>query len=68
MGEDAEQKQTDEGRGKHAGGFPFTVGRHVVQVAVLLLFAVPVLVAGWSLLGGTVRGDNPHARPVPLPS
>ncbi|HAM15505.1 MAG TPA: 4Fe-4S ferredoxin, partial [Eggerthellaceae bacterium] len=67
MGEDAEQKQTDEGRGKHAGGFPFTVVRHVVQVAVLLLFAVPVLVAGWSLLGGTVGGDNPQATPADFP-
>ena len=45
-------------------GFPFTVARHIVQVLVLALFLVPVLVAGWSLFGGTVGGDNTIATPA----
>ena len=46
------------------GGFPFTMVRRVVQVAMLLLFLIPVLVAGWALLGGTVGGDNMIATPA----
>lgn len=48
-------------------GFPFTIVRHVVQVAVLLVFIAPVLVAGWQLLGGTEGGETPIATPAELP-
>ena len=47
------------GPGKKA--FPFTVVRHAVQVFVLVLFMLPVLVAGWSLFGGTMGGNDPFA-------
>lgn len=43
--------------------FPFTIVRHVVQVVVLLLFLAPVFLAGWSLFGGTVGGDNAMGTP-----
>ena len=46
------------------GGFPFTIVRHVVQVVLLLVFLVPLFVAGWALLGGTVGGDNAIATPA----
>ena len=49
---------------QRAKSFPFTVVRHIVQVLVLALFLVPVLVAGWSLFGGTVGGDNTIATPA----
>lgn len=52
---------------KAARGFPFTIVRHVVQVCILLLFLVPVLVAGWGLFGGTVGGDNQMATPSGFP-
>jgi ferredoxin-type protein NapH len=45
-------------------GFPFTVVRRIVQVLVLLLFLVPVLVAGWGLFGGMVGGDDAIATPA----
>lgn len=45
-------------------GRPFTVARRIVQVLVLVLFLVPVLAAGWSLLGGTVGGDNAIGTPA----
>ena len=48
---------------KAKSGFPFTVVRHFVQVAILLLFLAPVLLAGWKLFGGTVGGDNAIATP-----
>jgi len=50
--------------GKKTGkGFPFSIVRHVVQVCVLLLFIVPVLVAGWSLFGGTVGSNDAQNTP-----
>ena len=52
---------------KKTGGKAFAIVRHVVQVVVLLLFLVPVLVAGWSLFGGTVGGDNAVGTPAQLP-
>lgn len=52
---------------KKRAGFPFTIVRHVVQVVVLLLFLVPVLIAGWSLFGMTVGGDNAMGTPADLP-
>ena len=32
--------------------------RHAVQIAALLLFAAPLLVAGWGLFGVSVGGDD----------
>jgi len=55
----AENEQKKKGK-----SFPFTAVRHVVQVLVLLLFLVPVLAAGWALLGGTTGGDNAMATPA----
>ena len=57
MNDDTNEKK------KAQGGFPFTVVRHIVQVAILLLFLAPVLLAGWKLFGGTVGGDNAIATP-----
>lgn len=48
-------------------GFPITVVRHVVQVVALLVFAAPLLVAGWALLGGTIGGDAAIGTPAELP-
>ena len=62
MGEESNRRGA--GRKK---GFPFTVVRHGVQVVVLVLFLVPVLAAGWSLLGGTVGGDNAMPTPSGFP-
>ena len=39
--------------------------RHAVQAAALVLFAAPVLAAGWSLFGTSVGGDA--ATPAQLP-
>lgn len=58
---DEEKKDQKAQAGK---GFPFTVVRRIVQVLVLLLFLVPVLVAGWGLFGGMVGGDDVIATPA----
>lgn len=58
---DEEKKDQKAQTGK---GFPFTVVRRIVQVLVLLLFLVPVLVAGWGLFGGMVGGDDVIATPA----
>lgn len=44
--------------------FPFTVVRHIVQAIVLVVFLVPLFLAGWSLFGGTVGGDNAMSTPA----
>ena len=44
--------------------FPFTIVRHIVQVIVLVVFLAPVFLAGWSLFGGTVGGDNAMGTPA----
>ena len=44
--------------------FPFTIVRHIVQVIVLAVFLGPVFLAGWSLFGGTVGGDNAMGTPA----
>ena len=41
--------------------------RHAVQIAALLLFAAPLLVAGWGLFGVSVGGDDPVPAPADLP-
>ena len=41
--------------------------RHGVQVVALVLFAAPVLLAGWSLFGVSVGGDDPVSTPADLP-
>ena len=43
--------------------FPFTIVRRIVQVVVLIIFLVPVLLAGWNLFGGTVGGDTSMGTP-----
>ena len=54
-----EKQKTTEPANKDKGTFPFTIVRHVVQVLALLLFLAPVVVAGWSLFGGTTGGNTP---------
>ncbi len=44
--------------------FPFTIVRHIVQVIVLAVFLAPVFLAGWSLFGGTIGGDNAMGTPA----
>lgn len=41
--------------------------RHTVQAAVVVLFAAPVLAAGWSLFGVSVGGDDAAFTPAELP-
>lgn len=41
--------------------------RHAVQAAALALFAAPVLLAGWSLLGQSAGGDDAVPTPAELP-
>ena len=42
----------------------WTIARRVVQIAALLLFCLPVLVAGWGLFGQFVGGDLEVATPA----
>ncbi len=59
----SDEKKKD--RKAQAGkGFPFTIVRRIVQVLVLLLFLVPLFVAGWGLFGGLVGGDDVIATPA----
>ena len=41
--------------------------RHAVQAAALALFALPLVVAGWSLFGMLAGGEEPAATPADLP-
>ena len=61
---DGEAKKQPAPNGK---GFPFGIVRHIVQVAVLLLFLISLFVSGWSLFGGTVGGDNAAHTPSMFP-
>ncbi|MBQ3302632.1 MAG: 4Fe-4S binding protein [Eggerthellaceae bacterium] len=61
---DESEKTTTQ---KPRKGFPFTLVRHIVQACALILFAIPVLAAGWRLFGQTVGGDNALATPAQLP-
>lgn len=54
--------QKARGKGSH-----WTIARHVVQVAMLLLFASPVLAAGWSLLGLGTSPEDAVSTPAELP-
>lgn len=47
--------------------FKWSWARHAVQVLAALLFAAPVLAAGWSLFGLSVGGDEAAATPAELP-
>lgn len=42
----------------------WTIARRVVQIAVLVLFCLPMLVAGWSLFGQFIGGDLEAATPA----
>lgn len=52
-----------EDNDKKSKGFPFSVVRRVVQVVMLLMFLLPLFVAGWGLFGGVTGGDNAMATP-----
>ncbi len=41
----------------------WTIARRIVQVLMLALFCLPLLVAGWSLFGAFVGGEEPVATP-----
>lgn len=45
----------------------WTVARRIVQVAALALFAAPLLIAGWGLLGLGSGGEEAMATPSGLP-
>lgn len=45
----------------------WTGARHVVQVAVLALFMLPLLATGWGLFGGFSGGEEPAPTPAELP-
>ena len=52
--------------------FKIAIARRVVQVVALLVFAVPVIVAGWGVFGGiagnaAAGGDGMVVTPAPLP-
>ena len=51
----------NEGKKTH-----WTVARHVVQVLMLVLFALPMIVAGWGLAGGFASSDDALATPAEL--
>ncbi len=51
----------------HIPAFRWTWLRHGVQVLVIVLFATPVLVAGWSLFGSAPGGDDAVPTPAELP-
>ena len=52
---------------RQASRFRITWARRAVQVAALLLFASPLLMAGWGLLGLGTGGDDAVATPAELP-
>lgn len=41
--------------------------RHAVQAAAIVLFAAPVLAAGWGLFGVSIGGDDAAPTPAELP-
>lgn len=57
MSSETPEKNESAGKGGKKG-FPFSIVRHVVQVVVLLLFLLPVFVAGWQLFGLTEGSFN----------
>ena len=72
VSEVADEKQTNavpgsEAKEQERKTFPFTIVRHIVQVAVFVLFLMPLLVAGWSLFGATTGGNDAMATPAALP-
>ena len=59
----SEEQKIHEVKTSNSGGFPFTIVRHIVQVVMLVIFLVPVFLAGWGLFGGTVGGDTAMGTP-----
>ncbi len=45
----------------------WTIARRIVQIAVLVLFCVPLFAAGWGILGAYMGGDLEMATPSELP-
>ena len=45
----------------------WTVARRVVQIAMLCLFALPLVAAGWGIAGHYAGGEEPQATPAELP-
>ena len=45
----------------------WTVARRVVQIAMLCLFALPLVAAGWGIAGRYAGGEEPQATPAELP-
>ena len=65
MNDEKTTKEETPAKGK--GGFPFTIARRIVQVATLLLFMAPVILAGWGLFGLFGAGDDAVATPSGFP-
>lgn len=57
----------DVERGKKGKRKTWLTARRIVQFSVLVLFALPLLVSGWALLGLTTGGDARIATPAELP-
>lgn len=49
------------------GRHGWTVARRIVQVAMLCLFAVPLIAAGWGIAGQYAGGEEPQTTPADLP-
>lgn len=56
----AEQQKPKAGKGQT---WRWTIARRCVQIAMLVVFCLPLLIAGWSLLGGSIGEDI--AEPTP---
>lgn len=46
----------------------WTVVRRIVQIAMLCLFAAPLLAAGWGLAGAYAGGEEPQTTPSEFPA
>ena len=56
---------SDTKKKKDKGGFHWLYARRAVQIVALVLFCIPVLAAGWGLLGaGVDAGDSQVATPA----
>ncbi|WP_241157007.1 4Fe-4S binding protein [Adlercreutzia sp. ZJ304] len=57
----AEQEQSKVGKKAKA---KWTIARRCVQVAMLVVFCLPLLIAGWSLFGGSIGEDVAVSTPA----
>lgn len=58
---------TASGKSAKNGYGRVTVARRIVQIAMALLYAVPMLAAGWGLFGLHAGGEEPAPTPSEMP-